>query len=67
MTSSNIYILPAYTPVAGGLNIGPYTVGKPRVSPLRFLNMMKVRNQPKLRRVGPYNYCCNRFDVDQYW
>ena len=26
-------------------------IGKPRVSPLRFLNMMKVRNQPKLRRV----------------
>jgi hypothetical protein len=26
-------------------------IGKPRVSPLLSLNMMKVRNQPKLRRV----------------
>jgi hypothetical protein len=31
----------------------PLAIGKPRVSPLLSLNMMKVRNQPKLRRVCP--------------
>ena len=28
-----------------------FPIGKPRVSPLLSINMMKVRNQPKLRRV----------------
>ena len=30
-----------------------YSIGKPRVSPLR---LMKVRNQPKLRRVSLYSH-----------
>jgi len=35
-------------------------IGKPRVSPLLSLNTMKVRNQPKLRRVY---FMVNRFQV----
>jgi hypothetical protein len=35
-----------------------WTIGKPRVSPLRFLNpLMKVRNQPKSARMDNSDTC----------